>query len=88
LRKKPHVQHSIRFIKHTLLHERQRNGIQFTQLFHAARRADQQVNANRDSFALRCKRTLAVDGGCAKHRTSEEQGSLARYLLRQFTGGA
>jgi hypothetical protein len=46
LRKKAHIQHSISFIKHTLLHERQRNGIQFAQLFHATRRSDQQVNAN------------------------------------------
>jgi hypothetical protein len=46
LRKEAHVQHSISFIKHTLLHERQRNGIQFAQLFHATRRSDQQVNAN------------------------------------------
>jgi hypothetical protein len=81
LRKKSHIQHSISFIKHTLLHERQRNGIKFAQFLDATRRSDQQVNANRDSFALRCKRTLAVDGGCSKHRTTEEQGGLARYLL-------
>jgi hypothetical protein len=82
LRKKAHIQHSISFIKHTLLHERQRNGIKLAQFLDATGRSDQQVNANRDSFTLWRKRTLAVDGGCSKHGTTEEQGGLARYLLR------
>jgi len=81
LRKKAHVQHSIGFIKHALLHEGQRNGIKFAQFLDATRRSNQQVNANRDGFALRCKWALAIDGGCSKHGTTEEQGGLARYLL-------
>jgi hypothetical protein len=46
LRKKAHVQHSISFIKHTLLHERQRNGIKLAQFLDATGRSDQQVNAD------------------------------------------